>query len=424
MTLIEDIRRGNTPEIIHAAASSEPVPPEDIARDIADGKSVICRNKIRDLPRPCAIGRGLRTKVNANIGTSPDFADIENELAKLDAAVNAGADTVMDLSTGGDISAARAAVLDRSPVPVGTVPIYQAVLECGGVEELTESAMMKSVETHASEGVDFMTLHCGVTRDVVAELPPGGRTCGIVSRGGSFIARWMRSTGKENPLFSRFDEIIQMAREYDVTLSLGDGLRPGAIADSLDAPQIAELRVLCGLARRAIECGVQVMIEGPGHVPLHQIQSQIQVEKELSGGVPFYVLGPLVTDIAPGYDHITAAIGGAIAASEGADFLCYVTASEHLGLPDAQHVREGVIASRIAAHAGDIAKGIPGAREEDERFSRMRRQRDWDGQMKLCIDPEKAMEIRNSRKGSDDDVCSMCGPYCVFRENATADQAR
>ncbi len=330
----------------------------------------------------------------------------------------------MDLSTGGDISAVRAAVLDRSPVPVGTVPIYQAALECGGAEELTESSMMKSVARHASEGVDFLTLHCGVTRDVVAELPPGGRTCGIVSRGGSFIARWMRKTGKENPLFSRFDEIIQMAREYDVTLSLGDGLRPGAIADSLDTPQMAELRVLCSLARRAIECGVQVIIEGPGHVPLHQIRDQIQAEKELSGGVPFYVLGPLVTDIAPGYDHITAAIGGAIAAAEGADFLCYVTASEHLGLPDVHHVREGVIASRIAAHAGDIAKGVPGAREADERFSRMRRQRDWDGQMKLCIDPEKAMEIRNSRKGSDDDVCSMCGPYCVFREDSTADQAR
>ncbi len=416
MTLIEDIKHGNTPEIIHTLAAVEGIAPEGLSAQIAAGTAVIPHNRLRDISRPCAIGSGLRTKVNANIGTSPDFADIENELAKLDAAVDAGADAVMDLSMGGDISAMRAAVLDRSPVPVGTVPIYQAALECGGAEELTESAIMKSVETHASEGVDFLTLHCGVTLDVVAELPPGGRTCGIVSRGGSFIARWMRKTGKENPLFSRFDEIIQIASEYDVTLSLGDGLRPGAIADSLDAPQMAELRVLCGLARRAIDSGIQTMIEGPGHVPLHQIPAQIKAEKELSGGVPFYVLGPLVTDIAPGYDHITAAIGGAIAASEGADFLCYVTASEHLGLPDACHVREGVIASRIAAHAGDIAKGVPGAREADERFSQMRRQRDWDGQMKLCIDPEKAREIRQSRKGRDDDVCSMCGEYCVFKQ--------
>ncbi len=422
MTLIEDIRHGNVPEIIHTVAASEGIAPEKLAGQVAAGTAIVPRNKSRDLRKPCAIGLGLRTKVNANIGTSPDFDDIETELVKLDAAVDAGADAVMDLSMGGDISAIRAAVLDRAPVPVGTVPIYQATLECGGAEQLTESAIMKSVETHASEGVDFLTLHCGVTRDVIRELPPDGRTCGIVSRGGSFIARWMRKTGKENPLFSRFDEIIQIASEYDVTLSLGDGLRPGAIADSLDAPQIAELRVLCDLARRAIDSGVQAMIEGPGHVPLHEIPSQVRMEKELSGGVPFYVLGPLVTDIAPGYDHITAAIGGAIAASEGADFLCYVTASEHLGLPDAEHVREGVIATRIAAHAGDIAKGIPGAREEDERFSQMRRQRDWDGQMKLCIDPEKARAIRHSRKGRDDGVCSMCGEYCVFRENLTVDE--
>ncbi len=416
MTLIDEIRAGGIPKIVRVMAAEEKVSPEGLAEDIAAGKAIVTLNNRREMSKPCAIGRGLRTKVNANIGTSPDFPDMEDELAKLDAAVDAGADAVMDLSTGGDTFAIRAAVLERSPVPVGTVPIYEATTECGGPEELTESSIMKSVERHASDGVDFMTLHCGVTKDIVHALDPEERVCGIVSRGGSFIARWITKTGGENPLYSRFDEIISIAREYDVTLSLGDGLRPGSIADSFDEAQVEELRVLCSLAKRAVAAGVQVMIEGPGHVPLNQIRSQVQLQKEMSGGIPFYVLGPLVTDIAPGYDHITAAIGGAIAASEGADFLCYVTPSEHLGLPDMEYVREGVIAAKIAAHAGDIAKGVPGAAEEDERFSRRRKLRDWEGQMELCIDPRKARAIRDARKGQDDEVCSMCGQYCVFKK--------
>jgi phosphomethylpyrimidine synthase len=412
---IQRIRQGEIPTFIRVAAEAESVAAEYLAASVAEGKAVVTQNSARALSRPCAIGLGLRTKVNANIGTSPDFPELEGELEKLDAAVGAGADTVMDLSTGGDVRVVRSAVLERCPVPVGTVPVYEAVVRCGGVADLTESAVMDCVRDHAAGGVDFMTLHCGVTKEVVARLEPGGRACGIVSRGGSFIARWMAMTGKENPLFSRFDEVMDIAAENEVTLSLGDGLRPGALADSMDGPQIAELEVLCDLAKRALAAGVQAMIEGPGHVPLDQIREQVRLEKELSGGVPFYVLGPLVTDVAPGYDHITAAIGGAIAAAEGADFLCYVTPSEHLGLPDVEHVREGVIAARIAAHAGDIAKGVPGAREADERFSRLRRERNWEGQLELCMDPGKASAIRRDRKASEEDVCSMCGEYCVFK---------
>jgi phosphomethylpyrimidine synthase len=416
VTAIQQITQGSIPDFVRAAAEAEGVSAEQLSSSMTEGTAVVTQNAHRSVPRPCAVGRGLRTKVNANIGTSPDFPDADAELKKLDAAVEAGADAIMDLSTGGDVRAVRCAVLERCPVPVGTVPIYDAVVGCGGVGELTESGVMECVRTHASDGVDFMTLHCGVTKDVVAALEANPRTCGIVSRGGSFMARWMAVTGSENPLFSRFDEVLDIAAEHEVTLSLGDGLRPGALADSMDVPQVSELKVLCDLAKRAREAGVQVMIEGPGHVPMDQVREQIRLEKELSGGVPFYVLGPLVTDIAPGYDHITAAIGGAMAAAEGADFLCYVTPTEHLGLPDEEHVREGVIAARIAAHAGDIAKGIPGAGEMDERFSKLRRERDWEGQLELCMDPKKAVEIRSRRKAGDSGVCSMCSEYCVFKD--------
>jgi len=316
----------------------------------------------------------------------------------LQAAEAAGADTVMDLSTGGDPKAIRQAILERASVPVGTVPIYdvgtRAVRDQGSLAAMKADDILGAVREHAEQGVDFVTVHCGVTREVVQTLLNTRRMCGMVSRGGTFLAQWIRVTGQENPLYERFDELLDIAREHDVTLSLGDGMRPGAIEDAFDAPQVHELMVLAELAERARAAGVQVMIEGPGHVPLHQVEAQVRLEKELCKGAPFYVLGPVVTDIAPGYDHITSAIGGALAAAAGADFLCYVTPAEHLGLPDAEQVRQGVISARIAAHAADIAKGVAGARERDREISFLRRRRDWEGQLAHCIDPELARTLR------------------------------
>jgi phosphomethylpyrimidine synthase len=325
----------------------------------------------------------------------------------------------MDLSTGGDIRAIRRAIVEKASVPVGTVPIYEAGVTAatrrGSVLEMTAGDMLDGLRAHIEDGVAFVTVHCGITKKTVQVLKDNPRLCGIVSRGGTFLAHWIHATGQENPFYERFDEVIAMLKEADVVLSLGDGLRPGAIADSFDAAQVAELVEMSALARRAFDAGVQVMIEGPGHVPLNQVAAQVELEKSLTNEMPFYVLGPIVTDIAPGYDHITGAIGGAIAAASGADFLCYVTPAEHLALPNAEQVREGVIAARIAAHAGDIAKGVRGAREMDRRMSSLRRRRDWKGQIEMALDGRHAEEIRRHAESATGDACSMCGQFCAYK---------
>ena len=386
---------------------------------MADGRVTIPLNKNRRATCVMGVGRGLRVKVNANLGTSPDYADVEMELAKLAAARQTGADSIMDLSTGGDIPEIRRRLMDACDLTVGTVPIYEAAATAarthGDIARMTADDILASVRRHGQDGVDFVTVHCGVARRIVESEALGRRVCGIVSRGGMFLAHWMRRHGQENPLLERFDELLDMAREFDVTLSLGDGLRPGAIADAMDACQVEELMILAELARRAVEAGVQVMIEGPGHVPLDQVEAQVRLQKDLTGGLPFYVLGPIVTDVAPGYDHITSAIGGAVAAMAGADFLCYVTPTEHLGLPRPEDVREGVIAARIAAHAADVARGRDEARAWDRRLSQARGRRDWEAQVAEAMDPARARQLREARRPEHGDVCSMCGDYCVFK---------
>jgi len=366
---------------------------------------------------PCGIGKGLRTKVNANIGTSPDFCDTDIELGKLQAAIDSGSDTVMDLSTGGDISGIRRAIITSSPLPVGTVPIYQVGIEAierhGAIVNMTADEIFDVIEEQAQDGVDFMTVHCGVTQASVARLRNQGRRTDIVSRGGAFLTGWMLHNEGENPLYQYYDRLLDLARKYDFTLSLGDSLRPGCLADATDRAQVEELIIIGELVERAREAEVQALVEGPGHLPLDQVATNVQLEKSLCHGAPFYVLGPLVTDIGAGYDHITGAIGGAIAAAAGADFLCYVTPTEHLSLPDAQDVKEGVIASRIAAHAGDIVKGVKGAREWDEEMSKARKALDWEAQAKLSLDPELSRQV-HGRIPSAGATCSMCGEYCAM----------
>ncbi|MBM4049945.1 MAG: phosphomethylpyrimidine synthase ThiC [Planctomycetes bacterium] len=419
MTQLQQAKAGKITPEMRRVARAEGVSPQYIRDKIAEGHLIIPCNRRRKAAKVFGIGEGLRTKVNANLGTSKDYADVKVELEKLRAAEEAGADTVMDLSTGGDISAIRARIMAESSLPIGTVPIYEAAVQAAtrkhSIRDMTAASILGAVRHHCEDGVDFVTVHCGVTRRVVEEMRRSKRVCGIVSRGGTFLAEWMTIHKRENPLYEHFDELLAMAAEHDVTLSLGDGMRPGALADAFDRPQVHELEVLAELFERAYAAGVQVMVEGPGHVPMNQIQAQVQLQKAMCHGAPFYVLGPLVTDIAPGYDHITAAIGGAIAAAAGADFLCYVTPSEHLGLPKPDDVREGVIAARIAGHAADLAKGIKGAWEWDKSFSTLRRQRDWKGQLSRCIDPVRARQFRDKSRPHDDDVCSMCGEYCVFK---------
>jgi len=434
MTQIEQARRGITTAEMTDVASHEKIPPETLRTGLARGHVALLANRQRariGLPslKHCAVGEGLRTKVNANIGTSEAFQELSAEIEKLHAAIDAGTDTIMDLSTGGDLRAIRQSILGASIVPVGTVPIYDAATETlrshGGIKHMTPEDILGAVRSHAEQGVDFVTVHCGVTRDVLQTLKQTPRVCDIVSRGGSILARWMTYHRQENPLYEQFDELLAIAREYDVTLSLGDGLRPGALADALDRAQIHELNVLAELTIRAREAGIQVVVEGPGHVPLNQIEAQVRMQKELCQGAPFYVLGPLVTDVAPGYDHITAAIGGAIAATAGVDFICYVTPAEHLGLPTTEHVREGVIAARIAGHAADVAKGIPGAADWDRRFSILRRNRDWEGQIAASMDPKRAGALRGDRSPGDTEVCSMCGELCAFKmDDGEASSAR
>ena len=420
MTELEAARRSIVTEAMRAVAEQEGVDPEFVRERVANGRVVIPSNKRRKgRIRYVGIGEGLRVKVNANIGTSPDLADFDLELRKLEAALRAGADTVMDLSTGGDLDRIRRAILERSPVPVGTVPIYQAAVEAaerhGTITAMEPSQMLEVIARHAEDGVDFMTVHVGITRAAIERLRRQGRVTDIVSRGGSFLAVWMLYHNAENPLYERFDELLEIAREHDVTLSLGDALRPGCLADSGDRAQMEELLTLGELVRRAREAGVQVMVEGPGHVPLRDIEAHVRAEKVACEGAPFYVLGPLVTDVAAGYDHIAAAIGAAVAGMAGADFICYVTPSEHLALPTPEEVFEGVIAARIAGHAADIARGRRDAWEWDLEMSKARKARDFERQIALSIDPERARRIREERASSQPDTCSMCGKFCALK---------
>jgi phosphomethylpyrimidine synthase len=418
MTQVELAKAGKVSPEMRIAAEQEGLDPEFIREGMAAGTIVIPRNVNREIERPVGIGAGLRTKVNANIGTSADFPSLEEELEKLRVAIEAGADTVMDLSTGGDLSAIRKAIAEKCTVPLGTVPIYEAAIkaaENGSVVKMSEDDLFRVIEQNALDGVDFITVHCGVTLEAIARLREQGRVADVVSRGGAFLVCWMIDNERENPLYARFDDLLDICRKHDVTLSLGDGMRPGCLADATDRPQVQELITLGELVDRARRAGVQAMVEGPGHVPMNQIAANVQMEKTLCKGAPFYVLGPLVTDVAPGYDHITSAIGGAIAAAAGVDFLCYVTPSEHLGLPGAEQVREGVIAARIAAHAGDIAKGIKGAMDWDREMSVARKSLDWVKQAELAIDPLMFRKFRTERATSAEDVCSMCSQYCAMK---------
>ncbi|MBO1224862.1 MAG: phosphomethylpyrimidine synthase ThiC [Candidatus Scalindua sediminis] len=419
MTQLKQARLNKITSEMEQVAQLEDCDVENLRSLIADGKVVIPHNRKRLAKKVCGIGSGLRTKVNANIGTSIDYQSIEDELKKLRAVENAQADAVMDLSTGGDLRIIRQRIMENCSISVGSVPIYEAAVDAvrnkHSVRDMSAKSMIDVIKRHCEDGIDFITVHCGATRGVLKHLVNDKRVCGVVSRGGSFLVDWMSFHKKENPLYEQFDEILSIAYEFDVTISLGDALRPGALADACDRAQIYELNVLAELTQRAWEANVQVIVEGPGHVPMNQIQTQVQLQKELCKGAPFYVLGPIVTDIAPGYDHITSAIGGAIAAAAGADFLCYVTPTEHLRLPNPDDVHDGVMAARIAAHAADIAKGIKSAWEWDKTMSQLRRKRDWEGQFSTCIDPAHAKKIREKGTPQDADVCSMCAEFCVFK---------
>jgi phosphomethylpyrimidine synthase len=401
-----------------AVAEAEGVPGDVLRERVRQGRVVILGGPGR-AARPLGLGEGLSTKVNANIGTSPDIGDLETEVAKAQAAVGAGADAIMDLSTGGELGAIRQAVRDCCDIALGTVPIYEAGVianeRYGSIADMPGELMLEAVKRHAEDGVDFMTIHCGVTQASVARLRAEGRVGGIVSRGGSILAHWMLQNGAENPLYARYDEVLDICREHDVALSLGDGLRPGALADATDRGQLEELLVIGELTERALQAGVQVFVEGPGHVPLNQIEANVVVMKRACRGVPFYVLGPLVTDVCPGYDHIVGAIGGALCAAAGADFLCYVTPAEHLGLPTEEDVIQGVIASRIAAHAADLVKGVPGAADWDLKMSQARRNLDWEAMTRLAIDPARVREVRAERASQDSQACSMCGSFCSLK---------
>jgi phosphomethylpyrimidine synthase len=418
MTQLEAARKGFITDEMKEVAKKEGISPEQVKEGVATGKIVIPFNPNHRGLKPCGIGKGLRTKVNANIGTSDKYPDMAPELAKAKTAIGAGADAIMDLSTGGDIKSIRKVMLSEVSVPLGTVPIYEvgvlAQSKNGSVIEFTEDELFEVIEQQAEQGVDFITVHCGLTLEAVERLRREGRITDIVSRGGAFITGWMLKNEKQNPLYEHFDRLLEIAKKYDVTLSLGDGLRPGCIADATDRAQIQELITLGELVQEAWKHGVQVMVEGPGHVPLDQVQANVQLQKRICHEAPFYVLGPLVTDVAAGYDHIASAIGGAVAASAGADFLCYVTPAEHLGLPTEEDVREGVIASRIAAHAADIVKGIPGAIEWDLTMAAARKNLDWESQLKLALDPEKARRYRDEKNPSDVRTCTMCGKFCAM----------
>ena len=415
-TQMEAARKGNITPEIRAAAEYEGIAAEELAALIACGKAALPANKNHKTLVPRAVGRTLKTKINVNLGTSRDCSDQTLEMEKVHTAIKLGADAIMDLSSWGDTQPFRRRLVQESPAMIGTVPIYDAVVFYNKpLKDITAKEWIDVVRMHAEDGVDFQTIHCGITKATSERIRNKKRLTGIVSRGGSLIFAWMVMTGNENPFYEYFDEILDICAEYDVTLSLGDACRPGSIADSTDASQIAELMTLGDLTRRARERNVQVIIEGPGHMSLDEIEANMKLEQRLCDDAPFYVLGPLVTDIAPGYDHITAAIGGTVAAAAGAAFLCYVTPAEHLRLPTLDDMKEGIVASRIAAHAADIAKGIPGARDIDNRMSTARRNLDWEGMFELAIDPEKARRYRAESKPEFEDTCTMCGKMCAVR---------
>ena len=419
MTQLAKARAGITTPEMEAVAANEQVDVLVLRERIARGSVVIPANINHKGLVPSGVGEGLTIKVNANIGTSSDRADLDEELEKLRVAVEAGADSVMDLSTGGDIDQCRKKILELATVPIGTVPIYQAVVETvnreGGVIHLSEDKIFEVIEKQSADGVDFITVHCGVTRSALDMLKRQGRLTDIVSRGGAFLTTWMLHHDRENPLYENFDRLLDIVKKYDVTLSLGDGLRPGCLADATDRAQIHELMTLGDLTKRAWEQDVQVMIEGPGHVPLNQIKANVLLQKQLCHNAPFYVLGPLVTDIAAGYDHVACAIGGAVAGEAGADFLCYVTPTEHLCLPGVADVREGVVVCKIAAHAADIARGHEGAIARDRKMAIARKNLDWETQMELAIDPQKARKLRSENPPEEEDVCTMCGKFCAMK---------
>ncbi len=418
MTRIELAKKGVITDEVKLVAAAEGLPPDQLSEDIASGVSTIPVNRNHKI-MPVGIGRNMRTKINANIGTSKDMVSIDGEMKKLEVLVKYGADAVMDLSTGGPIRELRKKMLERSPIAVGTVPIYEAAVKAaeqkGSIAKMTAEDLFAVIEDHGASGVDFITVHAGLTMKAVERLRKEGRILDIVSRGGSFLLEWMVYNGKDNPLYEQYDRLLDIARSYDMTLSLGDGMRPGCLADATDRTQIEELLTLGELRDKAVENDVQVIIEGPGHVPLNQIGLNVKIEKEICKGAPFYVLGPLVTDIGMGYDHITAAIGGAIAGAAGADFLCYVTPSEHIRLPSIDDVKEGVIVSKLAAHAADIAKGIKGAMDADIRMARCRKALDWNGQIALSLNPDKVREWRAETPPTESEVCSMCGEFCAIR---------
>ncbi len=415
-TQMEAARKGIITEELRIVAKKELMTIEELIPLVAAGKVVICANKNHKSIDPEGIGSMLKTKINVNLGVSKDCKDYDLEMEKVMESINMGVHSIMDLSSHGDTSPFRKKLIRECPAMIGTVPVYDSVIHYQrDLDTLTGRDFIDVIRLHAEDGVDFLTLHCGITRKTIEQIKKHKRKTNIVSRGGSLVFAWMSMTEEENPFYEYYDEILDICREFDVTISLGDACRPGCLADASDVCQIEELVVLGELTKRAWEKDVQVIIEGPGHMPIDQIPANMKIQETLCNGAPFYVLGPLVTDIAPGYDHITAAIGGAIAASHGAAFLCYVTPAEHLALPSLDDVKQGIIASKIAAHAADIAKGVRGARAIDDRMAEARRIFDWESQWQCAIDPETAKKIRRERKPEHDDSCSMCGKFCAIR---------
>ena len=417
-TQMDAARKGIATPQMKIVAEKERMPLEKLMELVAKGQVAICANKAHTCLDPQGVGSMLRTKINVNLGVSRDCKDYDIEMKKVQSAIDLGAEAIMDLSSHGDTQPFRKKLVAECPAMIGTVPVYDSVIHYQrDLGTLTAQDFIDVVRLHAEDGVDFVTLHCGITRKTIDQIRRHKRKMNIVSRGGSLVFAWMTMTGEENPFYEHFDEILDICEKHDVTISLGDACRPGCLADATDVCQIEELVRLGELTKRAWEHNVQVMVEGPGHVPLNQVAANMQVQQSICMGAPFYVLGPLVTDIAPGYDHITAAIGGAVAAMSGAAFLCYVTPAEHLALPNVEDVKQGIIASKIAAHAADIAKGIPGAREIDDKMADARRALDWEAQFACALDPETAKAIRDSRKPEDDhsDTCSMCGKFCAVR---------
>lgn len=417
-TQMDAARKGILTDEIKTVAEKEKMPVDKLMQLVSEGKVVIPKNKNHRCIEPEGVGSMLRTKINVNLGVSRDCKDYDLEMKKVLSAVDMGAEAIMDLSSHGDTEPFRKKLCEECPAMIGTVPVYDSVIHYQrDLATLTAKDFVDVVRLHAENGVDFVTLHCGITRKTIDQIKNVGRKMNIVSRGGSLVFAWMSMTGEENPFYEYYDEILDICEEYDVTISLGDACRPGCLADSTDVCQIEELVRLGELTKRAWDHNVQVMVEGPGHVPLDQVAANMKVQQTICMGAPFYVLGPLVTDIAPGYDHITSAIGGAMAAMSGAAFLCYVTPAEHLALPNLDDVKQGIIASKIAAHAADIAKGIPGARDIDDKMADARRNLDWDAQFECALDPETAKKIRDERAPEDDhaDTCSMCGKFCAVR---------